>query len=102
MRAEMAPFGTHVTARCPGFFRTDWAARSMIRTEHTIEEYDTQAQAMSEAWVGSGYTMPTGGLSNIAHLRQHPTALLQPLKLRRISNVVNFRMESGLIMAIRT
>jgi len=40
MRAEMAPFGVHVTALCPGSFRTDWAGRSMIRTERSIADYD--------------------------------------------------------------
>ncbi|TMV67844.1 SDR family NAD(P)-dependent oxidoreductase, partial [Thioclava sp. BHET1] len=36
MRAEMAPFGVHVTTLCPGSFRTDWAGRSMVRTERSI------------------------------------------------------------------
>lgn len=40
MRAEMAPFGVRVTAVCPGSFRTDWAGRSMVRTERTIADYD--------------------------------------------------------------
>lgn len=40
MRAEMAPFGVHVTALCPGSFRTDWAGRSMVRTERSIADYD--------------------------------------------------------------
>ncbi|MCB4771246.1 oxidoreductase [Ancylobacter sp. Lp-2] len=40
MRAEMAPFGVHVTALCPGSFRTDWAGRSMIRSERSIADYD--------------------------------------------------------------
>ncbi|KAA0685676.1 oxidoreductase [Neorhizobium sp. P12A] len=41
MRSEMAPFGVHVSALCPGSFRTDWAGRSMIRTERSIADYDT-------------------------------------------------------------
>ncbi|WP_226583254.1 oxidoreductase [Acuticoccus sediminis] len=40
MRAEMAPFGVRVTALCPGSFRTDWAGRSMVRTERSIPDYD--------------------------------------------------------------
>ncbi|WP_428929547.1 oxidoreductase [Marinibacterium sp. SX1] len=40
MRAEMAPFNVHVTTLCPGSFRTDWAGRSMIRTERSIVDYD--------------------------------------------------------------
>jgi NAD(P)-dependent dehydrogenase (short-subunit alcohol dehydrogenase family) len=40
MRSEMAPFGVHVTTLCPGSFRTDWAGRSMVRTERSIADYD--------------------------------------------------------------
>lgn len=40
MWAEMAPFGVRVTAVCPGSFRTDWAGRSMVRTERAIADYD--------------------------------------------------------------
>ncbi|MBX5204366.1 oxidoreductase [Rhizobium sp. NZLR1] len=40
MRSEMAPFDVHVTTLCPGSFRTDWAGRSMVRTERTIADYD--------------------------------------------------------------
>ncbi|UXS01194.1 oxidoreductase [Agrobacterium tumefaciens] len=49
MRAEMAPFGVHVTALCPGSFRTDWAGRSMVRTERSIAEYDALFDPIREA-----------------------------------------------------
>jgi len=49
MRAEMAPFGVHVTALCPGSFRTDWAGRSMVRTERSIDEYDRLFDPIREA-----------------------------------------------------
>jgi NAD(P)-dependent dehydrogenase (short-subunit alcohol dehydrogenase family) len=49
MRAEMAPFGVHVTALCPGSFRTDWAGRSMVRTERSIGEYDSLFDPIREA-----------------------------------------------------
>ena len=42
MRAEMVPFGVHVTALCPGSFRTDWAGRSMVRSPRAIADYDAQ------------------------------------------------------------
>jgi NAD(P)-dependent dehydrogenase (short-subunit alcohol dehydrogenase family) len=42
MRAEMAPFGVHVTTLCPGSFRTDWAGRSMVRSPRAISDYDAQ------------------------------------------------------------
>jgi NAD(P)-dependent dehydrogenase (short-subunit alcohol dehydrogenase family) len=37
---EVAPFGVKVTALAPGSFRTDWAGRSMIRSERRIADYD--------------------------------------------------------------
>ncbi|MBB1158633.1 MULTISPECIES: oxidoreductase [Amycolatopsis] len=37
---EVAPFGVHVTAIAPGSFRTDWAGRSMVRTERSVPDYD--------------------------------------------------------------
>ncbi|MBS2554102.1 oxidoreductase [Catenulispora sp. NL8] len=37
---EVAPFGVHVTAIAPGSFRTDWAGRSMVRTDRSIADYD--------------------------------------------------------------
>lgn len=40
LKAEMAPFGVRVTALCPGSFRTDWAGRSMVRSERKIADYD--------------------------------------------------------------
>jgi short-subunit dehydrogenase len=43
MRSEMAPFGVHVTTLCPGSFRTDWAGRSMVRTERSIADYDASS-----------------------------------------------------------
>lgn len=49
MRSEMAPFGVHVTALCPGSFRTDWAGRSMVRTERSIEDYDALFDPIREA-----------------------------------------------------
>jgi NAD(P)-dependent dehydrogenase (short-subunit alcohol dehydrogenase family) len=49
MRAEMAPFGVHVTTLCPGSFRTDWAGRSMVRTERSIADYDPLFDPLREA-----------------------------------------------------
>jgi NAD(P)-dependent dehydrogenase (short-subunit alcohol dehydrogenase family) len=37
---EVAAFGIHVTAIAPGSFRTDWAGRSMDRTERSLPDYD--------------------------------------------------------------
>lgn len=49
MRAEMSPFGVHVTTLCPGSFRTDWAGRSMTRTERSISDYDALFDPIREA-----------------------------------------------------
>lgn len=38
---EVRGFGIKVTSVAPGSFRTDWAGRSMIRTERSIEDYDS-------------------------------------------------------------
>lgn len=37
---EVKSLGIHVTALAPGQFRTDWAGRSMVRTERSIADYD--------------------------------------------------------------
>ncbi|PZP32909.1 MAG: short-chain dehydrogenase/reductase [Roseateles depolymerans] len=37
---EMRSFGVAVTAVAPGSFRTDWAGRSMVRTERSLPDYD--------------------------------------------------------------
>jgi NAD(P)-dependent dehydrogenase (short-subunit alcohol dehydrogenase family) len=40
LRKEVAIFGVKVTAVAPGSFRTDWAGRSMVRSERSIPDYD--------------------------------------------------------------
>jgi len=37
---EIRPLGIYVTAVEPGMFRTDWAGRSMVRSERKISDYD--------------------------------------------------------------
>jgi NAD(P)-dependent dehydrogenase (short-subunit alcohol dehydrogenase family) len=37
---EVGPLGVHVTAVAPGSFRTDWAGRSMVRTESALPDYE--------------------------------------------------------------
>ncbi|MDM9628178.1 oxidoreductase [Rhizobium sp. S152] len=49
MRSELAPFGVRVMTLCPGSFRTDWAGRSMVRTERSIADYDTLFDPIREA-----------------------------------------------------
>ncbi|MDR3435091.1 oxidoreductase [Telmatospirillum sp.] len=49
MRSEMAPFGVHVTALCPGSFRTDWAGRSMVRSRRSVADYDDLFEPIRKA-----------------------------------------------------
>lgn len=46
---EVAGFGIHVTAIEPGSFRTDWAGRSMRRTDRSIADYDEVFTPIREA-----------------------------------------------------
>ncbi len=46
---EVSPLGVSVTAVEPGMFRTDWAGRSMVRTERLIADYDVIFDPIREA-----------------------------------------------------
>jgi NAD(P)-dependent dehydrogenase (short-subunit alcohol dehydrogenase family) len=46
---EVEPFGVKVTALAPGSFRTDWAGRSMIRSERRIPDYDALFDPIRQA-----------------------------------------------------
>jgi NAD(P)-dependent dehydrogenase (short-subunit alcohol dehydrogenase family) len=46
---EIRPLGIYVTAVEPGMFRTDWAGRSMVRSERKIPDYDAIFDPIREA-----------------------------------------------------
>ena len=46
---EIKPLGIFVTAVEPGQFRTDWAGRSMVRSERSIADYDAIFNPIREA-----------------------------------------------------
>jgi NAD(P)-dependent dehydrogenase (short-subunit alcohol dehydrogenase family) len=46
---EVRPLGIFVTAVEPGMFRTDWAGRSMVRSERSISDYDAIFNPIREA-----------------------------------------------------
>ena len=46
---EVRPLGIYVTAVAPGTFRTDWAGRSMVRSERKIADYDAIFDPIREA-----------------------------------------------------
>jgi NAD(P)-dependent dehydrogenase (short-subunit alcohol dehydrogenase family) len=46
---EVRPLGIYVTAVEPGMFRTDWAGRSMVRSERKLGDYDAIFDPIREA-----------------------------------------------------
>ena len=93
MRAEMAPFGVHVTALCPGSFRTDWAGRSMVRTERSIDNYDAlfdpireARQAKSGKQLGDPNKLAAAVLSLIESANPPPQLLLGSDALKLVSD----------------
>src|SRR6201996_8602431 len=46
---EVRPLGIYVAAIEPGMFRTDWAGRSMVRSERLIPDYDAIFDPIREA-----------------------------------------------------
>jgi len=49
LASEVKGFGIKVTAIEPGAFRTDWAGRSMVRSNRTIDDYETLFAPISAA-----------------------------------------------------
>lgn len=46
---ELRPLGVAVTAVAPGSFRTDWAGRSMVRSDRSIPDYDALFDPVRDA-----------------------------------------------------
>lgn len=96
MRAEMAPFGVHVTSLCPGSFRTDWAGRSMVRTERSIPDYDAlfdpiraARQEKSGKQTGDPDKLAAAVLSLIASDNPPPQLLLGSDALRLVTERID-------------
>jgi len=92
MRSEMAPFGVHVTTLCPGSFRTDWAGRSMLRTDRSIADYDPLFDPIREArqeksghQLGDPDKLATAVLTLIASDNPPPQLLLGSDALKFVS-----------------
>lgn len=92
MRAEMAPFGVHVTTLCPGSFRTDWAGRSMIRTKRSITDYEglfdpirEARQAVSGKQLGNPQKLAGAVLTLIESDNPPPQLLLGSDALRHVT-----------------
>jgi NAD(P)-dependent dehydrogenase (short-subunit alcohol dehydrogenase family) len=92
MRLEMAPFGVHVTTLCPGSFRTDWAGRSMVRTERSIADYDSlfnpirdARQAVSGKQLGNPQKLAAAVLALIESDNPPPQLLLGSDALKHVT-----------------
>ncbi|KAF5882116.1 MULTISPECIES: oxidoreductase [Rhizobium] len=92
MRSEMAPFGVHVTTLCPGSFRTDWAGRSMVRTERSIADYDSlfdpireTRQAVSGKQLGNPQKLAAAVLTLIVSDNPPPQLLLGSDALKHVT-----------------
>ncbi|MGO6683438.1 oxidoreductase [Rhizobium leguminosarum] len=101
MRAEMAQFGVHVTTLCPGSFRTDWAGRSMVRTERSIADYDglfdpirEARQAVSGKQLGDPAKLAAAVLELIESDNPPPQLLLGSDALKHVSErIVRLQQE---------
>ncbi|MBY3053927.1 oxidoreductase [Rhizobium laguerreae] len=92
MRSEMAPFGVRVTTLCPGSFRTDWAGRSMVRTERSIADYDSlfnpirdARQSVSGKQLGNPQKLAAAVLTLIESENPPPQLLLGSDALRHVT-----------------
>jgi len=92
MRSEMAPFDVHVTTLCPGSFRTDWAGRSMVRTERSIGDYDSlfdpireARQAVSGKQIGDPQKLAAAVLTLVASENPPPQLLLGSDALKHVT-----------------
>lgn len=95
MRSEMAPFGVHVTTLCPGSFRTDWAGRSMVRTERSITDYDAlfdpireARQAVSGKQLGNPAKLAAAVLELVESNNPPPQLLLGSDALKHVSGKI--------------
>ncbi len=72
---EVEAFGIFVTAVAPGSFRTDWAGRSMVRTERSIPDYDAlmePVRANRRAADGNQLGDPTKAAAAVLAVVEHP------------------------------
>ncbi len=75
LASEVANLGIHITAIAPGSFRTDWAGRSMVRSDRSIEDYDKLFDPIREARndkSGNQAGDPTKAAQALLHIINHP------------------------------
>lgn len=87
---EVKDLGIRVTAVAPGSFRTDWAGRSMIRTDRAIADYDAifdPVRKRRQEYSGNQAGDPHKAAQAILHIvdaQEPPTHLLLGNDARRV------------------
>jgi NAD(P)-dependent dehydrogenase (short-subunit alcohol dehydrogenase family) len=78
---EVRPLGIFVTAVEPGMFRTDWAGRSMVRSERSISDYDAVFNPIREARKARSGQQPGDPARAGKAIAEFLTATVPPLHL---------------------
>ena len=94
---EVRSFGIHVTALMPGSFRTDWAGRSMVRSERSIADYDSvfgPIRAARQTKSGKQNGDPAKAAKVLMDLLQTPTPPTQLLLGSDALGLVRARLEA--------
>jgi len=90
---EVRGLGIRVTAVAPGSFRTDWAGRSMVRTDRAIADYDAifdPVRQRRHAYSGNQAGDPakaTQAILRIVEAPEPPTHLLLGNDARRVMDM---------------
>jgi NAD(P)-dependent dehydrogenase (short-subunit alcohol dehydrogenase family) len=87
---EVRPLGIYVTAIEPGMFRTDWAGRSMVRSERKIPDYDAIFDPIREARKSRSGQQPGDPAKAGKAIAQFLTSTEPPLHLLLGSDAFDF------------
>jgi NAD(P)-dependent dehydrogenase (short-subunit alcohol dehydrogenase family) len=87
---EVRPLGIYVTAVEPGMFRTDWAGRSMVRSERKITDYDAIFDPIREARKSRSGQQPGDPAKARKAIAQFLTSTEPPLHLLLGSDAFDF------------
>jgi NAD(P)-dependent dehydrogenase (short-subunit alcohol dehydrogenase family) len=99
LAAEIRPLGIHVTAVAPGGFRTEWAGRSMRRSERSIPDYDAifePIRAARRERHGNQIGDPKRAADVVIDLAEMSDPPEHPLRGSVAVDLVRARLEAGL------
>jgi NAD(P)-dependent dehydrogenase (short-subunit alcohol dehydrogenase family) len=81
MAQEIAPLGLHLTIVEPGYFRTNFAGRSLVRAQHEISSYRQTSGATRERMTQVNGKQPGDPLRAVQAMIQVVDAANPPLRL---------------------